>query len=128
MVRFSRELSSHIRGTNSYSGRLLGFRCTHAYAHANSDFIGGLPYALKGLDAIVYSTFSYLGCRVKVLPELQQTDEMDDRYDDDSDDEEPSGNDMIGRKLHTTAFGDEVPEGERVYDVCTLVIGSRAWC
>ncbi|KAL8915126.1 MAG: hypothetical protein Q9172_006955 [Xanthocarpia lactea] len=47
-------------------GGTLGFHCEHAYAHANSKTVRTLPFALKGIDAIIFSIFADLGIPVSL--------------------------------------------------------------
>ena len=57
-------------------GGTLGFYCQHVYAHTNRlslecgpyNLVGLDPYALKGVDAVFYSIFHYMGMEVKLLP------------------------------------------------------------
>ena len=36
-------------------GGILGFHCVHAYAHANDRATATMPFALKGVDAMIFS-------------------------------------------------------------------------
>lgn len=47
-------------------GGTLGFYCVHAYAHANDRVVKTLPYALKGVDAVVFSIFQGLNLSVSM--------------------------------------------------------------
>ena len=38
-------------------GGIIGHYCTHSYAHTHPEHISRLPFALKGVDAIMYTTF-----------------------------------------------------------------------
>lgn len=84
---------------------MTGFRCTHAYAHANAALKKTLPFALKGLDAIVYATFKHLGTQVNVLPVLEDGALGNDEYEARSSDEE--GRDIIGGTLYPTGLDSE---------------------
>lgn len=52
------------------TGGYLGFFCSHAYAHTNTDAII-LPDMLKGLDMAVWETFGRLGLEASVKPVLR---------------------------------------------------------
>ncbi|KAJ0422048.1 hypothetical protein BJY00DRAFT_311449 [Aspergillus carlsbadensis] len=51
-------------------GGVLGFFCSHAYAHASPLAETHLPRALKGADLVLYSVFRSLGIEVSILPIL----------------------------------------------------------
>ncbi len=55
----------------------MGFYCRHAYAHANTDHSKRLPFALKGVDAIFYSVFYYLGLEVKIQAVMENLEHVD---------------------------------------------------
>jgi hypothetical protein len=75
-------------------GGTLGFYCTHQYAHATStkaecnhqfgdtaDFEQLMPYALKGVDAMLFQTFASLGVNVTVKPVID-SELFEDFYED----------------------------------------------
>ena len=71
----------------------MGFYCTHAYAHSNQDHAKRIPFALKGVDMIVYAVFASLGLRGKVRPVLARFYHSPEGLKSDSEDEagnEPS--------------------------------------
>jgi hypothetical protein len=53
------------------NGGILGFHCTHQYAHTNGTANRRLPHALKGIDVVLYSVFRSLGLNVHVRPVLE---------------------------------------------------------
>ena len=66
-------------------GGTLGYYCRHAYAHTSLDYIGHLPYALKGLDLTVFAVFQRLGGAVRIRPVLDDPEfwgDQEDQYDD----------------------------------------------
>jgi hypothetical protein len=76
---------SHVKGGGltkfaytSSTGGYLGFYCSHAYAHTNTDAVI-LPDMLKGLDMIIWEAFGRLGLEASVKPVLS----LDDFYDED---------------------------------------------
>ena len=46
------------------SGGFLGFHCVHAYPHANDKITKTMPFALKGVDAMIFSMFHSLHLKV----------------------------------------------------------------
>ena len=58
-------------------GGMLGFYCQHAYAHTNRDSCSRLPYALKGVDAHIYSIFHHMGLEAKIRPVMEELPEED---------------------------------------------------
>lgn len=79
MVRITPDQLSCIVLTNLTSlGGYLGFFCTHAYAHSNTDHIV-LPDMLKGLDMVIWETLTGLGLQTEVKPVLF-TDRSDCDY------------------------------------------------
>ena len=78
----------------SVQGGIIGQYCTHKYAHTNRGSIQRLPYALKGVDAVVYAIFSRgFGFKVHLRPVL------DDYRKEEWLDREYSG-DIVGDGLH----------------------------
>ena len=67
-------------------GGMLGFYCEHAYAHTNRDLCRHLPYALKGVDAHIYSIFHHIGLETKIRPVMEEIHE-EDFPDEDEEDE-----------------------------------------
>lgn len=76
------------------TGGYLGFYCSHAYAHTNTDAVV-LPDMLKGLDMVIWETFGRLGLEASVKPVLS----LENFYED----EDPMilGND---RALHMSTL------------------------
>ena len=102
-------------------GGLLGFKCTHAYAHTHDLLREALPVALKGRDAIVFAVFEHLGATIQVLPVLdQKTMEPFDASESDDQDEESHASgtprDTIGTYLHPVAVLDD-DMAESIYEV-----------
>ena len=58
-------------------GGVLGFYCQHAYAHTNQNSCSRLPYALKGVDAHIYSIFHHIGLETKIRPVMEELPEDD---------------------------------------------------
>ena len=56
---------------NLFLGGVLGFCCTHQYAHTNSSSAIRIPRVLKGMDMALYAVFRALGLRLDVLPVLR---------------------------------------------------------
>ncbi|PQE32019.1 Oxoglutarate iron-dependent dioxygenase protein [Rutstroemia sp. NJR-2017a WRK4] len=84
-------------------GGKLGFYCTHQYAHSTAtkgrayrgshggftnrdtaDIEHLMPYALKGVDAMIFQTFASLGLNVSVKPVLDML--IEEYWDDNADD------------------------------------------
>lgn len=57
-------------------GGTVEFYCQHPYAHTNDNHRKSLPYALKGVDAVVYSIFYHMGLEVKVRPVMKDLPTM----------------------------------------------------
>lgn len=55
---------------------MLGFFCSHAYAHTSGDAARRLPKNLKGADIIIYSIFQSLGYEVFLRPVLDEQIEL----------------------------------------------------
>ena len=53
------------------AGGTLGFHCKHAYAHSNKRLKATLPYAVKGVDAKVFSVFFKLGVHVSMCAVME---------------------------------------------------------
>lgn len=49
-------------------GGVIGFYCAHLYAHNTEGADVLMPYALKGIDMALFSTFQSLGLSVKACP------------------------------------------------------------
>ena len=47
---------------------IIGFHCTHQYAHTDSTANRRLPHALKGIDVVLYSVLRSLGSKVQSVP------------------------------------------------------------
>jgi hypothetical protein len=55
-------------------GGILGFACNHSYAHSrNSQDRVNLPASLKGVDMVIYATFTALGLHAAVRPVLDNS-------------------------------------------------------
>jgi hypothetical protein len=54
----------------TYEGGTIGFYCSHSYAHTLKNTESLMPYALKGVDATLFSVFHALGMNVLVRPIL----------------------------------------------------------
>ncbi|KAL2816979.1 hypothetical protein BJX63DRAFT_386943 [Aspergillus granulosus] len=52
------------------NGGILGFYCSHAYAHSSHLVSTHLPEVLKGADLVLYSVFQSLGIKLSILPIL----------------------------------------------------------
>jgi hypothetical protein len=80
-----------------------------------------MPYALKGIDVVIFSVFQRLGLQISVLPVMEDGDDDDD-YDEDlpemnsdgefennSDDDswDGRGGQMVGTAFHPVEFGGE---------------------
>lgn len=66
-------------------GGMLGFYCQHAYAHTNRDLSSRLPYALKGVDAHIYSIFHHVGLETKIRPVMEEIPEEEILFEDEED-------------------------------------------
>ena len=53
------------------AGGILGFFCSHAYAHSSKSAIKSLPRCLKGSDLVLYSVFKALRIKTSVLPVIE---------------------------------------------------------
>jgi hypothetical protein len=53
------------------SGGVLGFFCSHSYAHTSNTAAVDLPRKLKGSDIVLFSVLQSLGLLVEVLPVLE---------------------------------------------------------
>lgn len=89
---------AHLTNPSSHSltlqGGTIGFYCTHMYAHNNKATEKLMPFALKGIDVVIFSVFLKLGLKVRVLPVLQDdsVEEYSDEemtYDSDDSDVNP---------------------------------------
>jgi hypothetical protein len=61
---------SYIALDNTKTGGILGFGCSHAYAHSSDLADTHLPRALKGADLVLYSVLLSLGIKLSILPVL----------------------------------------------------------
>ncbi|KAL2064514.1 hypothetical protein VTL71DRAFT_3651 [Oculimacula yallundae] len=52
-------------------GGTLGFYCAHQYAHTREGTDQLMPYALKGIDAVLFAVFNSLGVSVRLRPVLE---------------------------------------------------------
>ena len=62
-------ISTNILGTDL--GAVLGFFCSHEYAHAHDDPQWRVPRSLKGVDMAIYAVFRALGLQIEILPILR---------------------------------------------------------
>jgi hypothetical protein len=90
-------------------GGTLGFHCTHAYAHTTSHNVVRLPFALKGVDVVIYTVFRSLGLQVRIRPVLEE-------------DRRRKGYDEVGNLVGTGLHGIQLTErggyeGERPTEV-----------
>jgi hypothetical protein len=63
---------SRIALDNTVTGGILGFGCSHAYAHSSDYANTHLPRALEGADLALYSVLQSLGIRLSILPVLDE--------------------------------------------------------
>lgn len=89
-------------------GGVLGFHCAHAYAHTNDRSIRHLPFALKGVDVIVYTVFRSLGLDLKIKPVLDALNGND--YYDGSDGSDGADGDENGELVGTGLHGIQISE------------------
>src|SRR4051812_42027504 len=54
--------------SDANKGGTLGFYCTYPYAHTSNEADIRLPWALKGIDAIIFTVFQRLGLKVMMHP------------------------------------------------------------
>jgi hypothetical protein len=93
----------------------LGFNCAHAYAHTNDRYTVRLPFALKGVDVVVYTVFRALGLHVNIQPVLERIEDGDSGRDPDEEDDEDSWRDsdqksegeLVGTGLHGMLITEE---------------------
>jgi hypothetical protein len=57
-------------GVPAVTGGTLGFYCAHKYAHTRTGMQNLMPFALKGIDVVLFSVFRSLGFNVTVRPIL----------------------------------------------------------
>ena len=99
----------------------MGFYCSHTYAHTLKNTESLMPYALKGVDATLFSVFHALGMTVIVRPILgndawEEYDE--DAYDGDESDpddwsekwEERKAVTRVGKEFTSIIVADERSE------------------
>ncbi|KAG4441070.1 hypothetical protein IFR05_003424 [Cadophora sp. M221] len=94
-------------------GGTLGFYCAHQYAHTRKTTGQLMPYALKGIDAVLFAVFSSLGMKVRVSPVLdndawsrEDTDYDDVEYKKHPDYRQGEGYDSWkARRVDITRFG-----------------------
>ncbi|KAH7360852.1 hypothetical protein BKA65DRAFT_547562 [Rhexocercosporidium sp. MPI-PUGE-AT-0058] len=72
-------------------GGTLGFYCAHQYAHTRKATDQLMPYALKGIDAVLFAVFSNLGVKVHVRPVLDNDAWSEEEADRDIKDAERPG-------------------------------------
>ena len=84
-------------------GGTLAFYCAHRYAHNAYATRFQMPYALKGVDAVLYAVFEKLGMKVRVRPILENRSiDMWGQTDSESEDEGGSQRRIarVGRGFH----------------------------
>ncbi|KAL8636521.1 MAG: hypothetical protein Q9226_009245 [Calogaya cf. arnoldii] len=104
-------------------GGTLGFHCVHAYAHTNDRVVETLPYALKGVDAVVFSIFKGLNLSVSMRAVIEKENMIDgDDYDwrEESDDMKDAK--LVATALHGIQISDEGGE-----DVGTVEAVEQSW-
>lgn len=98
------------------TGGILGYYCQHPYSHTSSTASARLPFALQGVDLVLYTAFRTLGLKVQVKPILDYTDFDDiliERYEtnvyeeEDDDGQYPIGTRRCyaGTEFHDLRFG-----------------------
>ena len=108
------------------TGGTIGFYCAHQYAHTRKITENLMPYALKGIDATIFSVFQALGMKVTVRPILgeeafdEYKESVEERWyeerEDDFDDYEtflatqPEVS-RVGNKFHKMKMADGQLEG-----------------
>jgi hypothetical protein len=65
-----------------------------------------LPFALKGVDVVIYTVFRSLGLEIEIRPVL-------DELPRDVDDSEDEGDDLVGTKLHDIQLSENAEESIR---------------
>jgi hypothetical protein len=107
---------------STHKGGTMGFYCSHTYAHNRAKTESLMPYALKGVDATLFSVFRALGMNVTVRPILG-TEAWDEYYEntyegeDESDEEwmekleERSGVTRVGTKFRSIMVASDIIEG-----------------
>jgi hypothetical protein len=105
----------------TYEGGTMGFYCSHTYAHTLKNTESLMPYALKGVDATLFSVFHVLGMNVIVRPILGNDawEEYDEDtcggYESDPDDwsekwEERKAVTRVGKDFTSIVVADEKSE------------------
>jgi hypothetical protein len=61
-------------------GGKLGFYCRYPYSHTRENTANSIPYALQGVDLVIYNVFSSLGLELEVRPllDISILDDMDE--------------------------------------------------
>jgi hypothetical protein len=70
-----------------------------------------LPFALKGVDLIIYTVFRSLGLEIEIRPVL--TDPPREEYDGDDDE----GDDLVGTKLHHIQLSEDEDDDKEIIKV-----------
>ena len=78
---------------------ILGYFCTHVYAHTNDYQSRKLPFALKGADALIWSVFRSLGLGVNIRPVMEDIDDGHGHSDEDR-------GRLVGLGLHRVKISD----------------------
>lgn len=103
------------------SGGVLGFYCTHKYAHTDGTANERLPHALKGIDVVMFTIFRALGLAVHVRPILDVEFHENGSDNDSSEDEDRIPADTITRAgtefRDIVMFADERSQDDESYQV-----------
>ena len=98
-------------------GGTLGFYCAHQYAHATNDANIRLPWALKGIDVVIFTVFQRLGLEVEVRPVSEkpifspaELDEMKGKRTDEKKSLFPPQTASLGTKFHATTLTSDLTE------------------
>lgn len=75
--------------TDRCVGRLIGFKCTHAYPHCSQASADTLHHTLKGIDMLVYQALKLLVGNARFNALLDDSDFKRSRDSDDEDDDSP---------------------------------------
>lgn len=82
----------------------MGFNCAHAYAHTNDRYTVRLPFALKGVDVVVYTVFRALGLHVNIQPVLERIEDDGDSW---RDSDQKGEGELVGTGLHGMLITEE---------------------
>lgn len=103
-------------------GGMIGFACTHTYAHTSRGTEKLMPYSLKGLDSVIFSVFSFLSSdfdiRTTVRPLLgtemwdEYGEDLDEDVDSDGEEKGKGPVDRVGPKFERIKMIDGLFEGD----------------